>query len=112
MRQHIGQHIVLKHVDEHQKRCDFCQNIGYNISLVDGSGAGQSKNLKAFLYDCKFFVDINLKAAVKCDACQCVYWSYNLRKHYSGNHKNVSFTEDKDISASEISSLKKLEIYN
>jgi hypothetical protein len=36
--------IVLKHVEEHQKRCAFCLNVGCSLNIVDSSGAGQGKS--------------------------------------------------------------------
>ena len=48
---------------------------------------------------------------VKCDLCQGIYWSYNLKIHYQQNHPSICFPDDKVISNKELSALKKLVIY-
>jgi hypothetical protein len=113
--------IVLKHVEEHQKRCGFCLNVGCSLNIVDSSVAGQGKSQKTALNDCKYFVNFNLKAAaksttfspctnhqVKFDLCQGIYGSYNLKIHYQQNHPSICFPDDKVISNKELSALKKL----
>jgi len=98
----------LKHVEEHQKRCGFCLNVGCSLNIIDSSVAGQGKSQKTALNDCKYF---NLKAAaksttffpctdhpVKCDLCQGIYWSYNLKIYHQQNHPSICFPDDKVIS--------------
>jgi hypothetical protein len=52
------------------------------------------------------------KHPVKCDLCQGIYWSYNLKIHYQQNHPSICFADDKVISNKELSALKKLVIYS
>jgi hypothetical protein len=41
----------------------------------------------------------------KCDLCQGIYWSYNLKIHDRQNHPNICLSDDKVISNKELSAL-------
>jgi len=49
---------------------------------------------------------------IKCDLCQGIHCSYNLKIHYQQNHPSICFSDDKVISNKELSALKKLVIYS
>ncbi len=82
-----------------QYTCGFCGNIGCKIELQVTSGKGINKTL-GLKSDCKFYVKFSLKSAekctknspctnrpVKCSICDQVYWSYNMKSHYTYREK-------------------------
>ncbi len=106
MRQHIGKHIINKELPINQHTCGLCGLVGCSITLVSSLCKG-SHIMKPTSYDCKYFVNFNIKSAqksnqyspctncpVKCDVCDGIYWSYNMECHFNENH-NVFLLSDK-----------------
>ena len=41
MRNHIGSHIIKGHLESDAHRCDFCGNVGCDITLVNAGSIGK-----------------------------------------------------------------------
>lgn len=101
MRQHIAYHLANDDIAENSNNCGYCGGNTCSISLEQTSGSGPKKNYGP-KSNCKYFVKFSLKPAekstkssistnrpVRCEHCDVVVWSYNLKPHYEHFHPRI-----------------------
>ena len=105
-----------------EHRCGFCSiecDKRVQIGITSGCGTHATLGILESTL-CTNGAKFNLKSAckssiktpctnrpIRCNVCQCVFWSYNILIHHTLNHSHLTYTDTCHPSEDEIKNVKK-----
>lgn len=105
MRDHVAGHLIRNEIESNPNTCGYCGQSDCEISIKITSGKGKNATYGP-ASDCEYFRKFNLKSSIRptksspstnrpieCHLCKKIFWSYNMKSHFSRDHSNEEAPE-------------------